>query len=205
VSNRRTSAAPAAPRPDPARPSDGADAAIADALSRGETRLALELCIARHGLSIGRLCMAMLGSQREADELTQQTLLVAHQRFAEFIGEGSLHAWLLGIARHECLRHLEKSRRRASPGSPAPNPVGDVSAEGESHDERCERRAARARALLERVRPSDREAILLRFGVDLSFEDVALAAGIDEPTARRRASRALLRLRSALGSEHDDD
>jgi RNA polymerase sigma-70 factor (ECF subfamily) len=204
VSDRRTNAATVVePKPEPSpRPGRG-DAEILEALSRSDTRLALELCIARHGKSIGRLCMAMLGTQGEADDITQQTLLVAHRRFAEFIGETSLHAWLLGIARHECLRHLEKNRRRAAPPSQPPSSEGD--GDGSVGKQRREERAARARALLERVRPGDREALLLRFGADLSFEEVAAATGIDERTARQRVSRALLRLRSTLGSDDDDD
>jgi RNA polymerase sigma-70 factor, ECF subfamily len=203
VSDRRRSAAPVAPGPEPAQGTRRADAEILEALSRSETRLALELCIARYGQSIGRLCMAMLGSQRDADEVTQQTLLVAHQRFAEVVGAASLHAWLLSIARHECLLHLERNRRRTAPASQPPDAEGD--GDGSAAVQRRKERGAAARALLERARPGDREALLLRFGADLSFEEVATATGVDERTARQRVSRALLRLRSALGSDHDDD
>jgi RNA polymerase sigma-70 factor, ECF subfamily len=203
VSDRRTNAAPVAPSPEPAQRPRRADAEILDALSRSDTRLALELCTARYGESIGRLCMAMLGTQGDADDVTQQTLLVAHQRFAEFVGEVSLRAWLLGIARHECLRQIEKNRRRGAPASQPPK--GESDGDGSHALQRRKERAAGARALLERARPGDREALLLRFGADLSFEEVAAATGIDERTARQRVSRALLRLRSALGGDHDDD
>ncbi len=178
------------------------DVEITEALSRGETELALSLCVHRHGPSIGRLCMAMLGSQLDADDVTQDTLLSAHQTFTEYRGEGSLRAWLLGIARNKCLQHLEKTRRRGAklrlgsgrqPSEPPEEVLG------------VKRRADRARALLEQVKPSDRDALLLRFGADLNFKEVAAACGIDEPTARKRVSRALMRLRSALENEHDDD
>ena len=59
--------------------------------------------------------------------------------------------------------------------------------------------------MLEQVRPSDRDALLLRFGADLSFKEVAAACGIDESAARKRVSRALARLRSVLEDENDDD
>ena len=55
------------------------------------------------------------------------------------------------------------------------------------------------------MRPSDRDALLLRFGADLSFKEVAAACGIDETAARKRVSRALARLRSVLEDENDDD
>ena len=201
MSDGNASAAPAAPRPERSTVAQPEDVDILDALARGETRRALGLCVERHGASIGRLCMAMLGSQSDADELTEETLLAAHQSFAEYGGGGSLRAWLLGIARNKCLQQLEKGRRRGAKlgaADDARSPSADDALGAKA-------RAERARALLEAVRPSDRDALLLRFLADLSFKEMAAALGIDEATARKRVSRALTRLRSALGSEHDDE
>jgi RNA polymerase sigma-70 factor (ECF subfamily) len=202
VSDGHTSTAPAASRPEAQRPTDDADAEIVAALSRGETRLALSLSVERHALGIGRLCMAMLGSQREADDLTERTLLAAHRRFAELRGKGSVRAWLLGIARRECLSQLEKSRRRAP--KPGRGEEGEAQP-GAGALPALEKRAQSGRALLERVRPSDRDALLLRYGADLSFDEVAAASGIDEPAARKRVSRALSSLRGVLERQNDDD
>ena len=195
-------ASSAAESPEPPRHVPAPDADIIEALARGETRRALALCVERHGPSVGRLCMAMLGSQQDADDVTQDTLLTAHGAFADFRGESSLRAWLFGIARNKCLQHLEKHRRRGArlplaaelDGSPTLDEVLS-----------SKKRAERARALLEQVRPSDRDALLLRFGADLSFKEVAAACGIDETAARKRVSRALARLRSVLEDENDDD
>jgi RNA polymerase sigma-70 factor (ECF subfamily) len=145
--------------------------------------------------------MAMLGSQVEADDMTQETLLAAHEGFASFRGESSVRAWLFGIARNKCLQQLEKNRRRGA----------RLRLVTEAHvvlaDEvvGARQRAERARALLEEVRPSDRDALLMRYGADLSFKEVAAACGIDEPTARKRVSRALLRLRNVMKKEDAND
>ena len=202
MSDGRGGTATADVSPEPIVTPPEPDAEITLALSRGEPLLALSLCVQRHGPSIGRLCMAMLGSQVDADDVTQETLLSAHQAFGEYRGDGSVRAWLLGIARNKCLQHLEKTRRRGSRLGLASNGHGSATLEEALG---VKRRAARARALLEQVKPSDRDALLLRFGADLSFKEVAAACGIDEPTARKRVSRALMRLRSALEEEHDDD
>jgi RNA polymerase sigma-70 factor (ECF subfamily) len=180
------------------------DQEILLALGRGDRRRALSLCVERHGPSIGRLCMAMLGSQVDADDVTQDTLLAAHQSFAEFRREGSVRAWLLGIARNKCLQQLERNRRRGARLRlvTAADAVPHAPAEQELL---ASKRAEQARALLERVRPSDRDALLLRYCGELSFKEVAVACGIEEATARKRVSRALLALRSTLGKEADDD
>lgn len=203
ASDGQASAAPAAPRPEPPTVVPAEDADIVNALQRGETRRALALCVERHGASIGRLCMAMLGSQGDADDATQETLLSAHQGFGEYRGTGSVRAWLLGIARNKCLQQLEKGRRRGAKPALATN--GSAAEPGLDEALGAKHRAERARALLDNVRPSDRDALLLRFLADLSFKEVAAASGVDEATARKRVSRALSNLRKTLRSEHDDD
>lgn len=182
----------------------GDDGAILEALGRGDRQGALRSCVQLHGLSIGRLCMAMVGSQVDADDLTQETFITAHQGFAEFRQEGSVRAWLLGIARNKCLQHLEKHRRRGARLRLVT--AGDAALqEGTPDLAGVQRRAEQARALLSQVRPSDRDALLLRYAGELSFKEVAAACGIAEAAARKRVSRALLALRSALGKEADDE
>jgi RNA polymerase sigma factor (sigma-70 family) len=58
--------------------------------------------------------------------------------------------------------------------------------------------AARARRALDTLKPSERDAILLRYEGGLNYRDVAAACGIDEASARKRVSRALVRLREAF-------
>jgi RNA polymerase sigma-70 factor (ECF subfamily) len=165
------------------------------ALAEGDTRRALQLCAREYGPAIGRLCMALLGSQTEAEDLAQETLVAAYQSFDAYRRDGSLRAWLFGIARKKCLKSIETRRRRTAKlvliegGEAAP-----------SAEDLLERRqiAERARAALEEVRPTEREALVLRFQCELPYHGVALACAIDETAARKRVSRGLLRLREVL-------
>jgi RNA polymerase sigma-70 factor (ECF subfamily) len=165
------------------------EAPALSALRAGDKRRALGLCMKEHGNAVGRLCMALLGSRDEADDAVQDTFVAAHAAFDGFRGDGSLRAWLFGIARRRCARALE--RRGAA------RPVESEPGHAPGADELLEarRRADTARALLSEVRPSEREALLLRYVGELSFREVAEACGIDEPAARKRVSRALARLR----------
>src|SRR5258708_16988962 len=88
-------------------PMDAGPDAIAVLLQEGRQRDALAACARTHGAVIGRLCMALLGSQADADEATQETLLRAHRGMASYRGEGTIKAWLCGIARHVCAHTLE--------------------------------------------------------------------------------------------------
>jgi RNA polymerase sigma-70 factor (ECF subfamily) len=62
-------------------------------------------------------------------------------------------------------------------------------------------RAERARAALEAVRPSEREALLLRYVAELSYQEVGQACGLEETAARKRVSRGLANLRRLLEVE----
>lgn len=168
------------------------DRDILSAIAAGDTRAALGALVRRHGAAVGRLCFALLGSQSEADDAVQETYLEAHSALGSFRGEGSAKAFLFTIARRRCARRL--ARRGMDPAALPENDrrrdpaeLVELSQDG-----------ARARALLAQIRPSEREALLLRYLGELSFREVAEATGIDEAAARKRVSRALLHLRELI-------
>lgn len=162
----------------------------------GRHREALSECARQHGASVGRLCMALLGDQAEAEEVLQEALLAAYDGMPGFRAEGSVKAWLCGIARRMCARRLAKRVRRER----RLRLVHDAGKPGELPDAAVEarRRAEVVRAALEELKPSDREALLLRYEAGLSYREIADLQNIDEPAARKRASRALARLRTLL-------
>ena len=176
-----------------------ADEDVMAALERDDIKAALGLCIARHGEAIGRLCMALMGSQADAEDVLQETLLDAYRGLKGWRGEGTVRSWLFGIARRKCAREMERGLRRRS----KLRLVSEEPASSRGAEQRLaqKRKAEQARAALGELRPSEREALVLRFGGDLSFREVAQACGIDEAAARKRVSRGLAALRSELGEE----
>jgi RNA polymerase sigma-70 factor (ECF subfamily) len=191
--------------PEAATPGDrsGADAdqdAIAALITAGRHRDAIAACARAYQRVIGRLAMALLGSQADADEVVQETLLRAHRAMPAYRGDGSLKAWLCGIARHVCAHVLETRTRGANLADA--QALALVPGDAVSRDAFEVRRLARAmRDALEQLKPSEREALVLRYVADLSHREIAVACGIDEAAARKRISRALARLRIALPAE----
>jgi RNA polymerase sigma-70 factor (ECF subfamily) len=172
-------------------PADPIDALIA----AGNHREALAACARSHRVVLGRLCIALLGSQADADEAVQETLLRAHRAMKTYRAEGSVKAWLCGIARHVCAHALETRRK----GRELLEVVPDS---GEPRDVFEARRRARiVRDAMTKLKPSERETLVLRYVSDLSHREIAVVCGIDEPTARKRTSRALARLRVAMPTE----
>ncbi len=175
---------------------ESAEETLAALIARGDHRRALEQLADGHGAALARLCYVLLGDVGEAEEVAQEALLAAHDGFAGYRGEGSPRAWLLGSGRRRCARRLAKRSRRqrrlrlVPPAEHAPGP-DDAFARAEA--------ARGVRDALERLRPTDREALVLRYQGELSYRDIGAALGIDEATARKRTSRALRRLKDVLG------
>jgi RNA polymerase sigma-70 factor (ECF subfamily) len=146
--------------------------------------------IQQHAGAIGRTCMALLGSQVEAEQALRETLAAANDGFESRPAQHSLRAWLLGIARQRCAARLAaRARERVTRlGSGAPAGARQSMPE-------------RARRLLDDVRPSEREALVLRFTAELSCQEVAQACGVDEVSARKRISGGLARVVSLLSEE----
>lgn len=168
---------------------------IEELIAGGRHREALAACARAHGPALGRVCMALLGSQADADEAVQESLLAAHRGFAGFRRDGTVRAWLFGIARHVCARRLEGRRRDQ-------RLLEVVPADGAADDGFATRQRARlVRRGLEQLKPSERDALVLRYVADLSHREIAVACQIDEAAARKRVSRALEALRSVLPAE----
>ena len=168
---------------------------IAVMIASGQHRDAVAACARTHHAVLGRLCMALLGSQADADEAVQETLLRAHRAMPTYRAEGSVKAWLCGIARHVCAHVLETRRR----GRELLEVVPEA---GEARDAFATRQRARAlRDALDKLKPSERDVLALRFVADLSHREIAVACGLDEAAARKRISRALERLRSVMPAE----
>jgi len=172
---------------------------VARRIAAGDYHGALAACAHQHGAALGRLCFVWLGSKAEADEASQEALLAAFDAMADYRGDGSVRAWLFGIARRVCARRSAITSRREAilrrVHDPAAAPDAPDAIASERH------RAERLRGALDQLRPSDRDALVLRYHAELSFRDVALACGLDEPAARKRVGRALERLRDLLGEE----
>jgi RNA polymerase sigma-70 factor (ECF subfamily) len=172
---------------------DARDARIVDALTRKDRLTAARLLVEAHAGALGSTCMALLGSQSEAEEALRETLLVALSGVDELRGDGTLRARLLGLARRRCALRVEARSRERSARSAVPAAEHDAGAPLSP--------APHARLRLSELRPSEREALVLRFVGGASTAEVGMACGIDEASAQKRLSRGLDRLRELMNKD----
>jgi RNA polymerase sigma factor (sigma-70 family) len=150
----------------------------------------------RHGEAVRAFCARRTGSVDAADDLVSIVFLEAWRRRAEVeLIDGNALPWLYGIARRTmqhrrrtALRHRRALARLAS-GTATPDHADDVA--GRLDDER---HLARLKAALARLRPADRDVLVLCVWQGLTYAEAATALGVPVGTVRSRLSRARTRL-----------
>lgn len=152
---------------------------------------AAAFCASEHARLVGGLSL-YTGDRFVAEELAQEALLRACQRWERVSRMGSPAGWTwhvaLNLARsHFRRRQAEMRARRRLAGQPASDgPVPDGSPDP---------RVAEALAALPR---RQRTAVLLRHYLDLSVEETAARMGTTEDAVRSLTKRAVRRLREQL-------
>jgi RNA polymerase sigma factor (sigma-70 family) len=180
---------------------DPDDADVVIAVQAGDRRRAAAILVARHGDAVYRYVHAMTGNCHLAEDIHQQVFLEAYRDLARFTGRSSLRVWLLGIARHRCIDALVVARRWNHRFKNEP------SDETEADDCAADRTIDRFRmqhilaGCLTRLPPASREAVMLRYQEELSYEEAAAVAGVGAATLQKRVTRALPVLRRYLTSE----
>jgi RNA polymerase sigma-70 factor (ECF subfamily) len=136
----------------------------------------------------------------DTQDLVQETLLQTFKRIDrfEYRGEGALGAYL----RQSVLNRIRDEYRRASRRPPAGELDSQAPDDGVSPLEHAIGRETveRYEEALGRLRDEDREAIIGRIEIGLTYEELAKLLGKPSPNATRMAvERALVRLAAEMG------
>ena len=144
--------------------------------------------------------------ETDADDAVQEAFIKAFDALPRFREGSPIRPWLLRIVANEARNRRRSAGRRHGlalraadampPARTAPGPEQIVMA----NEERSELLAA-----LATLRDDDREVLGARFLLDLSEAETAETLGIPRGTVKSRTSRALGRLREALGPDGGAD
>ena len=147
------------------------------------------------GRRIQFAALMLCGDHHLAEDLTQTTYAKVYVRWSNVSRMESPLAYTHTVLTHTFLSHRRLRRSSERPVEQLPERVLD----GPDPAVRLDLVAA-----LRRLPPRDRAVLVLRYWEDLSAERTAELLGIRQDACRRRASRALARLRTLMPSlDHD--
>jgi RNA polymerase sigma factor (sigma-70 family) len=164
---------------------------------RGDTA-AFGVLVGRHQRAALRTAFAVMGSESEAEDVTQEAFVKAFRALPRFREGLPLRPWLMQIVANEA-RNRRRSRgrrerlavRAAAVGGHEPGSTEDLALGAVS--------AGELRAALAGLDDRDRTVIALRYFAGLSEAETAAALDVPAGTVKSRLSRALDRLRDRLG------
>ncbi len=163
-----------------------------------ETVLDFEEIVSEHKDRIARLVYRLLGWSGDAEDVVQEVFLRVLKNLKSFRGESSMSTWLTKIAVNTCHSHRRHLRvklraframahdRLQNPSSPPDGAAG----KRESLE--------RVRRAVQKLRPSYRDVVVLRYLQEMKTVQVADVLGISPSAVEVRLHRARQQLKGLL-------
>jgi RNA polymerase sigma-70 factor, ECF subfamily len=154
----------------------------------GGDQQAFVLLVEPHLPAAYRLAVGMLRSEPEAEDAVQEAALKAWRHFGRFRRGSEMRPWLFAIVANECRQQRRSRWWSVIRGSEAADDVVDAtnSVDPETMD---------LRRALYRLPHDQRLIVILRYYLDLSYDEVAQTLRISPKAAKSRIYRAVERLR----------
>ena len=149
-----------------------------------------------HHAAVYRYAYRLCGNATEAEDLTQQTFLIAVRKVHQVREAEKACSWLLAVVRSCFLKSLRKSRP-APAGSLELEAVDDATAPEIDEVDR-----ERLAAALSELPPEFRIVVLMFYFEELSYQEIASELEIPIGTVMSRLSRAKGQLRTRLSVQH---
>jgi RNA polymerase sigma-70 factor, ECF subfamily len=158
---------------------------IAARCARGERAAQREL-FTRTRAVVHRTLFRILGSNRDVEDLLQETYLIVFRSIDRFEGRSSASTWCCGIAVNVAYNHLRSARRRKHEPE-----VDVVDPDADPGRQVVEREAAhRLYVALDHLEPEQRVAFTLSVIDGQPVADVAVLLGVSGGAVKTRVWRA---------------
>lgn len=142
----------------------------------------------------------------EAEDVVQDVLIKASQKYETFEDRSSIYTWLVRILINHChdIKRLHKRRRTHSIEEIAPDgkelQIEDPSSDHVRNFELSET-SARLMNIVQTLADPYKELVLLRYFEEMQYKDIAKALDLSEGTVKSRLNQARKLLRDRLSKE----
>jgi len=170
------------------------DQELAARVAASDDQAAFQLLVERHQAAIRRfLRRLMAGDHGTADDLAQETFLLAYRKMHTYKSSGSLASWLHTIAYRQFLQFVRKHSRQqvmAEPPEQSADPRQAIDAE------------ILVPRLMAQVSSEERACLTLAYAAGMSHPEIVNISGLPLGTVKSHIQRGKLKLQKWLES-HD--
>ena len=136
------------------------------------------------------LCYRMLNNAEDAEDAAQETFLRAYRSINQFDHSRQFSTWLLSIAAHYCIDQIRKNRMTIISLEDQPNQEIPDKLPGPESTLSKRAEQDRMRLLLEKLNPTDREAVIMYYWYNYSYDEIAQSLSLSESAVKSRLHRA---------------
>jgi RNA polymerase sigma-70 factor, ECF subfamily len=157
------------------------------------------LLVDRYYPRYARIALHITGDREDAEDALQDTFLRAFRALPTYEERERFGAWLLRILVNQCRTQLSR-RRRAVPLQAEwvrREAISEVSAADQIET------AVDLQKALQALPETQREALVLKYSDDLSYEEMSGITGVAISALKMRVKRGAERLRELLAGIHD--
>lgn len=155
---------------------------------------------AEQALGLTRLAYVMLGDRAAAEDVVHDAFFGLCRRWTNLTDTGKAQSYLRSSVLNGCRSALRRQRRNRDVPALRPDTLGTAAPGADVPLLTNEDRRA-VMAALRRLPDRQREALMLRYYLDLPDTEIAQAMGIGESTVRSTAHRGLAALERILMKE----
>ena len=157
------------------------------------------LLVERYYPRLLRYGVRMLGSRVDAEEAVQDAFVRAHRSLARYEERSQFGSWVFSFLMNQCRTLAARRRRRDRTFVPLGIEAGAAAAQDATELQW----QVDVQGALMRLAPDAREALLLKFVEDRSYEDMADLTGVGVSALKMRVKRAREQLRAYLREDGD--
>lgn len=164
---------------------------------------AIQTLVGRHRKRVYNYIFMMVKDHATAEDIFQETFIkvIATIQKGKYVDNGKFISWVLRIAHNMVIDHFRANKTVMISNDDAgydiisSNGISEASVEDRIIDDQV---AAQVRDLVDRLPIEQREVVVMRHYMDLSFKEIAEQTGVSINTALGRMRYALINLRKLV-------
>lgn len=155
----------------------------------------------RYSNKVFRKCCSMVNNEADAQDLAQNILLKAFLNISKFEGRSSFSTWIYAITYNTCINFIKNRQKKAfitdefDDKFETSNDQGEMGGDDIESKKIFEIELEQLKILLEKIKPDDKQLLLMKYQDNLSIEQIAEVLELSNSAVKMRLLRARARVK----------